>query len=73
MILIVTIVDDLDEVYANCPEGFEVDHIIPINHKRVCGLHVPWNLQYLSMFDNRSKGNKFPKFSETGGVQALPI
>jgi hypothetical protein len=37
----------------------EVDHIIPINHPLVTGLHVPENLQILPMFDNRSKGNKF--------------
>ena len=40
-------------------EKFEVDHIIPIKHKLVCGLHVPWNLQILTCSDNRKKLNRF--------------
>lgn len=45
--------------YEERPEGMEVDHIIPINHPLVCGLHCVANFQYLSPEDNRKKSNSF--------------
>ena len=47
------------EFYRNRPEGHEVDHIIPLNGKKVSGLHIHTNLQYLSIEKNRRKSNKF--------------
>lgn len=47
---------ELIEVYEKC-SGMEVDHIIPLNHPDVCGLHVPWNLQYLDRETNQIKSN----------------
>jgi hypothetical protein len=55
---------EIEAFYLNCPEGYQVDHIHP---RRIikegvhvgCGLHVPWNLQYLTAEANNRKQNSF--------------
>ena len=45
--------------YLNRPDGYDVDHIYPLQGELVSGLHVIGNLQYLTRLENRRKGNKF--------------
>lgn len=45
----------LREFYANCPEGYEVDHVIPLSRG---GAHSISNVQYLTPEENKKKGNK---------------
>lgn len=50
---------EIADLYQNCPSGMHVDHIVPLQSKLVCGLHVPWNLRYMDAFENKIKGNRW--------------
>lgn len=45
------------EFYEAAPAGHQVDHVVPLNSRLVCGLHCEANLQYLPSSENQSKRN----------------
>lgn len=61
----------IKEIYLNCPKGYEVDHIIPVS---LGGLHHQDNLQYLTISENRRKGNRLDWYSleESNLVPSFP-
>ena len=48
----------MKEIYKNCPEGMQVDHIYPLQGAHCSGFHHPDNLQYLTSSENKRKGNR---------------
>ncbi len=49
----------------------EVDHIVPITHELVCGLHCEANMQIIPSDLNKSKGNRYwPDMPEQNSLSA---
>lgn len=52
--------------YRDCPAGFHVDHIVPLRHEAICGLHILSNMRYLPAEENLKKGNKLDESMAVG-------
>ncbi|RZJ26195.1 MAG: hypothetical protein EOO54_03770 [Haliea sp.] len=48
---------EVRRIIRTTPPGMHADHIVPLQHPHVCGLHVPANLQHTPRLENLRKGN----------------
>jgi hypothetical protein len=56
----------LAAVFNRTGMNLQVDHIVPLQSKLVCGLHCEANLQLMPASDNISKGNRhWPDMAQT--------
>lgn len=51
--------DEAAEMTQRMGVRYVVDHIIPLQHPRVCGLHVDWNMRVITYKENAAKSNHF--------------
>jgi hypothetical protein len=53
-------INAIAKIYLKASEfGMQVDHIVPMHSKLVCGLHCEANLQLLIASENAAKRNRF--------------
>lgn len=63
---------EMNIIYSKCPDGYHVDHIIPLQGYNVSGLNTEHNLQYLPASINIAKGNKFDPDTYTHSLEYTP-
>jgi|GEM_PF-1076263 len=64
----------ISSMFQEKNEGFEVDHIVPLQSNFVCGLHCADNLQLLTRHENRKKSNRYwPDMSDTKDHELLKL
>jgi hypothetical protein len=51
--------DRAEQLRWETGQQWEVDHIVPLQHPLVCGLHVHWNLEPKLALLNNQKSNRF--------------
>jgi hypothetical protein len=51
--------DECRRLTAETGIKHEVDHIIPVRHPRVCGLHTENNLRVMPAYQNNLKSNRY--------------
>jgi len=63
--------EEIDKIYQTARRltietgiPHEVDHIVPIRHPLVCGLHVEYNLRVITAQENNKKSNLLIDFGE---------
>lgn len=70
-------VQKMEQIYTHRTSQEQVDHIVPLNHPFVCGLHWEGNLESIPKKDNQEKGNKvwpdMPVYSKRDYAQLMTI
>lgn len=60
--------DGIADLYKHAKaNNLSVDHVIPLKHAMICGLHVIDNLQLMPLEENLRKNNQFEPFAVFAG------
>lgn len=51
---------------------FDIDHVVPLDGRVVCGLHVPWNMRVITHDENSTRSKIFTE-PDLGRCVTLPL